>query len=77
MQIINDAILNKMIETGRLPQGSKIEIQSITGEPYSNYVRIEILGTKKRCRKPFVYWNICVDIARELIYWDTSTFYYL
>jgi len=77
MMIIKDQLLQALIDTGRLSPGSKIEILSIEGEPRSDYRRIEILATKKHCKKPFMYWNICVDTARELIHWDTSTFYYL
>lgn len=77
MIILRDAILNCMIETGRLSPGDKIEITAITGDNGSDYRRVEILATKKRCKKPFIYWNICLDIARNLIRWDTSTSYYL
>lgn len=77
MTILKDAIQKAMIETGRLPEGSKIEIISIEGEQYSDFRRIEILAYKKRCRKPFMSWNISLNIVRNLIHWDTSTFYYL
>lgn len=77
MGILRDAILNCMIETGRLSPGDKIEIIEINGENGSDYRRVSVLATHIRCKKPFIYWNICIDIARNLIHWDTSTFYYL
>ena len=77
MTILKQALLNSLIETGRLPAGANIGIQSITGENGSDYRRIELVTTRKRCKKPFMYWNICIDIARNLIRWDTTTFYYL
>lgn len=77
MQILKAELLARLIETSRLPAGSSIDIISIEGEPYSDYRRIELLATKKRCRKPFMSWNICIDVARNLIHWDTTTFYYL
>ena len=77
MTELKELLLARMIETGRLPAGSKIEITSIAGDTGSDYRRVEILATKKRCRKPYMYWNVCVDIARSLIRWDTTTYYYL
>ena len=77
MTILKDAIQKAMIETGRLPEGSRIEIISIEREQYSDFRRIEILAYKKRCRKPFMIWNISLDIVRNLIHWVTSSFYYL
>lgn len=77
MTILKQQILDLMIETGRLPNGSTIDIVEITGENGSDYRRIELNATKKRCRKPFMCWNICLDIARNIIHWDTTTFYYM
>lgn len=77
MQILRDELLKVMIESGRLPEGAKIDITSIEGEVYSDYRRIELLAFKKRCRKPYMYWNIAVDITKNLVHWDTTTFYYL
>ena len=77
MTILKEKLLALLIETGRLPAGSSIDIIAISGEQYSDFCRIEITATKKRCRKPFMCWNICIDTARDLIHWDTSTFYYL
>lgn len=74
MEILKNAIQARMVETGRLPEGGKIKITAITGENGSDYRRVEILAYRKRCRKPFMAWNICVDIARDLIRWDTTTF---
>ena len=77
MMIMKEQLLARLIETGRAPAGSKIDILSVEGEAYSDYRRVELTITKKRCRKPFVCWNISIDITRGLINWDTSTFYYL
>ena len=73
---IKDAIENAMRETGRLPKNGRIEIQNVTTNS-SDYARVEVLSYKGRCKKPMMYWNICIDMARELIRWDTTTFYYL
>ena len=77
MNILRTNLQNLMIETGRIPVGSTIAIESISGDTGSDYRRVEVLATKKRCHKAFMYWNICINIARNQVCWDTSTFYYL
>ena len=73
---IQTAIKNALIGTGRISPKDRIEIieKSANG---NDYVRVGIYAYHGRKKIPFVYWNICVDVARELIHWDTSTFYYL
>lgn len=72
---IKEAIQNAMISTGRLSPQDRMEIDEITQE--GDYARVSLLAYHGRQKKPFIYWNICVDMARELIHWDTSTFYHL
>ena len=73
---IQTSIKNALIDTGRIGPKDRIEIieKSTNG---NDYVRVGVYAYHGRKKIPFVYWNICVDVARELIYWDTSTFYYL
>ena len=73
---IQTAIKNALIGTGRISPKDRIEIieKSANG---NHYVSVGIYAYHGRKKTPFVYWNICVDVARELIHWDTSTFYYL
>jgi hypothetical protein len=71
---IREALENALRETGRLPKNGRAEIQSITTNR-SDYVRVEVLTYRGRSKKPVMYWNICVDMARELIHWDTTTSY--
>lgn len=73
---IQDAIENALRETGRLPKNGRAEIQAITAQS-SDYARVEVLTYRGRSKKPVMYWNICVDVARELIRWDTTTFNYM
>ena len=69
-------IKNALISTGRISTKDRIEIveKSANG---NDYARVGLYAYHGRKKTPFVYWNICVDVARELIHWDTSTFYYL
>ena len=73
---IQTAIKNALIVAGRISQKDRIEIiEKSVNE--NDYVRVGIYAYHGRKKIPFVYWNICIDVARELIHWDTSTFYYL
>lgn len=74
---IQTAIRNALVNTGRISTKDRCEIIGKSGEPASNYIRIEVHVFHGRRKNPYVYWNICVDMARELIYWGTSTFVYL
>ena len=73
---IQAEIKNALISTGRISTKDRIEIveKSANG---NDYVRVGLYAYHGRKKTPFAYWNICVDVARELIHWDTSTFYYL
>ena len=73
---IQATIKNALISTGRISTKDRIEIveKSANG---NDYARVGLYAYHGRKKIPFVYWNICVDVARELIHWDTSTFYYL
>ena len=73
---IQTEIKNALISTGRISTKDRIEIveKSANG---NDYARVGLYAYHGRKKTPFVYWNICVDVARELIHWDTSTFYYL
>lgn len=74
---IKTAINNVLVSTGRISVKDRIEIIGKSGDPASNYVRVEIHAFHGRKKKPYVYWNICVDMARELVRFDNSTFIYL
>lgn len=71
------AILDCMIDTGRACPTDRIALVDVTGEPSSDYRRVEVTLTKARCKKPYVAWNLSLNIARNTINWETSTFYYL
>lgn len=74
---VQTAIRNALVSTGRIGPKDRIEIIGKSGAPASNYARIEIHAFHGRRKMPYVYWNICVDMARELVHWDSSTFVYL
>ena len=73
---ITAAVRNALISTGRISPKDRVEmLEKSVGT--GDYIRIGLVAYHGRKKKPFVYRNICVDVARELIHWDTSTFYYI
>jgi len=62
--------------TGRISPKDRIEIVEKSCNS-SDYARVGLYAYHGRKKQPFVYWNICIDMARELVHWDTSTFYYV
>ena len=73
---IQTALKNALIATGRISPKDRIEIIEKSAN-WSDYARVGLYAYHGRKKTPFVYWNICVDMARDIIHWDTSTFYYL
>jgi hypothetical protein len=77
MTELESAIHDVFDERGITLPNWKIKVDRISGDKNSDYRRVEVTVFKPRCRKPMQYWNLCIDIVRELIFWGTSTFYYL
>lgn len=74
---IQNAVRNALVDTGRISPRDRIEIIRKSGEVASDYVWLEVNVFHGRRKKPCMYWNIRVNMARDLIYWDASTFVYL
>ncbi|MPM03140.1 hypothetical protein SDC9_49400 [bioreactor metagenome] len=77
MSKLEAAIHRVFDERGITLPNWRIKIDGISGDPNSDYRRVEVLVYKPRCHKPMQYWNLCIDIVRELVLFETSTFYYL
>ena len=75
---LEEGIKAAMIDTGRAAENWRVKV---TGSDQvnrnSDYVRVYVDVYKPRSRKPDIVWDICVNIAKNLIYWDHSTFAYL
>ena len=73
---IQTEIKNALISTGRISANDRIEIVEKIANG-NDYARVGLYAYHGRKKTPFVYWNLCVDVARKIIHWDTSTFYHL
>ena len=76
MLYLKDALRNVMIETGRLSLTDRIDIINVTTNE-TDWAHVELYVYHERKKKPFIYWNICVNMARNQAYWDKSTFEWL
>jgi hypothetical protein len=74
---LEEGIKAAMIDTGRAAENWRIKV---TGHDKvgknSDYVRVYVSVYKPRSRKPDVLWDLCVNVVKNLIYWDYSTFAY-
>lgn len=72
---IKDLLFSVMVDTGRLSKTDRISIINV--EKKGDYAFINVDCIKKRCKKPFMFWSICIWMPGNLIYWDRSRFQYL
>ena len=72
---LEDGIKAAMIDTGRAAENWRVRVTGWDKVGHnSDYVRVYVSAYKPRSRKPDVLWDICVNIAKNLIYWEHSTF---
>ena len=66
-------IFQAMVDTKRLLNTERIEIVDVFLE--GRYARVGITAFHARKKKPYKYWNVCVDTVRKEVVWDTTTSY--
>ena len=73
---LEEGIKAAMIDTGRAAENWRVKVTGYdrVGKN-SDYMRVYVKVYKPRSRKPDVLWDICVNIAKNLIYWEYSTHY--
>ena len=71
---LEEMVRKALIEYGACLESWKTKIVGIDGKASSDYRVIRTEITKARCRKPFMIWNIKVNIATGMIYWNESSF---
>lgn len=77
MDELERKMLNALINHGSALEGWKVKVLNLSNKGYSDMVRVELTVTKARCRKPFIWWAIPVNMARELAYFDKAEFQYM
>ncbi len=77
MTTLERLMLNALVGFGGALPAWSVQIIEIDQKGYSDYATVKLYLTKPRCRKPDVYWEICVDMARGLAHFDRSTHQYL
>ena len=73
---LTEGIKAAMVDTGRAGEKWRVEVTGCdrVGNN-SDYVRVYVNVYKPRSRKPDVLWDICINVVKDLIYWDHSTHY--
>ena len=72
---IEDAIKRVLVETGRAGINYRVKVtkeEEVRAGSDRIYVYCDVY--KPRSRKPDVAWRLCVDIVRNLIFWEDSQF---
>lgn len=74
MDKLTTAIHAAMVETDRIGPKGRIKIigKEIVGS--SDWARVEVNLYNPRCRKPYAYWVLLVNMVRKEIHWDKSSF---
>lgn len=77
MTKLEQMMLNALVNYGGANENWKVSVIGTDQKGYSDYAIVKLFLTKPRSRKPDVYWEICVDMARGLAHFDKSTHQYL
>ena len=72
---LEEGIKAAMVDTGQAAENWRIKVTGCdrVGNN-SDYVRVHVSLYKLRSRKPDILWDLCVNIVKNLIYWNHSTF---
>lgn len=74
MNELERKIISVMVETGRANPGWRFQIQNIENSPGSDWATVTGVLIKKRCRKPFMGWELAIYMPKAQIWWDKSNF---
>ena len=77
MMSIAEMAKNALVNYGAMLPDWKVEILGTEAKPYSDWVEVTCQITKKRCRKPFIKWNLAMNMARSITDFEKSDFRYL
>lgn len=78
MTRLEEGIKAALVETGRAAESWRVKVISCdkVGKN-SDFVQVHVNLYKPRSRKPDIGWNLCINVVKNLIYWNHSTFAYL
>lgn len=73
---IEEYAKNALVNYGASLEDWRIEILDVTSNT-SDWATVTCTVTKKKCRKPFVIWNLKMNMVRNIVDFEKSTFFYL
>lgn len=75
MANLESGIKKVFLERGIMLENWKLKVTSIDGQAYSDYRDVTVEVLKPRCRKPCVTWVLNINMVRETINFEKSSFY--
>lgn len=74
---LETAIFNVFTERGITSSNWRIKVtnKEIIGQ--SDFAKVKVEVYEPRKRKPCMFWDLYINIVKEQIHWDKSTFNYL
>lgn len=74
MDKLTAAIHAAMVEADRIGPKWRIKIigKEIVG--HSDWATVEVNLYRPRCRKPYACWTLAVNMVKEEIHWDKSSY---
>ena len=75
MTKLESGIKKVFVERGFMLENWKLKVTSIDGQAYSDSRDVTVEVLKPRCRKPCVTWVLNINMVRETINFEKSSFY--
>lgn len=75
MTRLESGIKNVFVKKGIMLENWKLKVTSIDGQSHSDYRDVTVEVLKPRCKKPCITWILNINMARELINFEKSSFY--
>lgn len=76
MMTIEEYAKNALVNYGAALEDWKVKVLDVSGNKSSDWVTVTCTVTKKRCRKPFIIWDLKMNMARNIVDFEKSTFCY-
>ena len=71
-----EMVKNALVNYGAMLPDWRVEIIASEAKPYSDWVLVTCKIIKKRCRKPFVQWELKMNTVRNITDFENSRFSY-
>ena len=74
MTHLENGIKEALVEYGAMNDNWRMKITDKEIIAYSDWAKVEIEIYKPRCRKPCIIWTLAINMVKELVDFERSTF---